>query len=220
MIIICIADIHGNVGMLKTAKKYFAGPDILLVAGDLTNMGMPFTIGNVIAELKDICPAVYAIPGNCDGHTVNKALNDANISLDRNVITTENIQFIGIGGVSATGAELADSDPFDRFLNQNSHNINKNNPIVLLTHQPAYGCKLDISKHGKHMGSPAIRQFIENTQPILAVSGHCHESLAVDKINNTTLINPGPLRAGNYARVEMDPKKAEVTNAQLLSLNG
>jgi uncharacterized protein len=40
-------------------------------------------------------------------------------------------------------------------------------------------------------GSPAVRQIIEETQPLLSLHGHIHESKGVTKIGHTVAINPG-----------------------------
>lgn len=40
-------------------------------------------------------------------------------------------------------------------------------------------------------GSPAVRQIIEETQPLLSLHGHIHESKGVTRIGHTVAINPG-----------------------------
>jgi len=40
-------------------------------------------------------------------------------------------------------------------------------------------------------GSPAVRQVIEETQPLLSLHGHIHESRGVTRIGHTVAINPG-----------------------------
>ncbi len=40
-------------------------------------------------------------------------------------------------------------------------------------------------------GSPAVRQIIEETQPLLSLHGHIHESKGVTRIGRTVAINPG-----------------------------
>jgi Icc-related predicted phosphoesterase len=57
---------------------------------------------------------------------------------------------------------------------------------VFLFHSPPYGTKLDVSVRGgmlvdhvpldRHLGSIAIRRFIEARQPLLTLHGHIHES--------------------------------------------
>ena len=45
--------------------------------------------------------------------------------------------------------------------------------------------------HEVPTGSSAVRQIIEETQPLLSLHGHIHESKGVTKIGRTVAINPG-----------------------------
>ncbi|MEN6378200.1 MAG: hypothetical protein ABFD15_01290 [Methanofastidiosum sp.] len=47
-------------------------------------------------------------------------------------------------------------------------------------------------------------------QPLVAVSGHVHESRAIDSIGKTQLLNPGPLKDGYYGIVKIDGKEVKV----------
>lgn len=42
-----------------------------------------------------------------------------------------------------------------------------------------------------HVGSEAVRKIIGETQPVLALHGHIHESPGVDRIGKTICLNPG-----------------------------
>ena len=41
------------------------------------------------------------------------------------------------------------------------------------------------------VGSHAIREAIENAQPVVALCGHIHESRATSKLGRTLVVNPG-----------------------------
>ena len=63
-------------------------------------------------------------------------------------------------------------------------------------HAPPFGTKLDIITSKEHVGSKAIRNFIEKEQPFLTLHGHIHESPRMsgsyfDKIGSTLCINVG-----------------------------
>jgi len=45
--------------------------------------------------------------------------------------------------------------------------------------------------HEVATGSPAVRQVIEEAQPLLSLHGHIHESKGVTRIGHTVAINPG-----------------------------
>ena len=42
-----------------------------------------------------------------------------------------------------------------------------------------------------HVGSTAVREVIEDVQPILSLHGHIHESRAAVRIGRTLAVNPG-----------------------------
>ena len=41
------------------------------------------------------------------------------------------------------------------------------------------------------VGSIAVRQFIEERQPLIALHGHVHESRGAEQIGRTICLNPG-----------------------------
>lgn len=67
---------------------------------------------------------------------------------------------------------------------------------ILVTHCPPYLTHLDRMMLGKHVGSQAVREFVEVTQPALSLHGHIHESPRMtghfsDRIGDTVCVNPG-----------------------------
>ena len=72
---------------------------------------------------------------------------------------------------------------------------NPGNTIYII-HAPPFNTKLDIITTGIHVGSRAVRNFIEKEQPLLTLHGHIHESPKIsgswhDKIGKTICINVG-----------------------------
>ncbi len=72
---------------------------------------------------------------------------------------------------------------------------------VLVTHAPPHETHLDVLYDGRHIGSKAIRRFIEMAQPPLSLHGHIHESprrsgSMVDSIGKTICVNPGSSLGG------------------------
>ena len=87
--------------------------------------------------------------------------------------------------------------------------------MILVTHAPPYGTKLDKIGNGKSIGSSSIRKIIEEYHPLVAISGHVHESRAIDILNNTKLLNPGPLKDGYYGIVELNKGQINVSLEEL-----
>lgn len=88
--------------------------------------------------------------------------------------------------------------------------INWNLPTIFITHNIPYNTNLDEIKdensyaYGKHFGSSIAKWFVRRYQPKFCVGGHIHEGLGKDKIDKSTIINPG---FGQDAQVLIDSKK-------------
>ena len=75
--------------------------------------------------------------------------------------------------------------------------------MIMIMHQPPKDTACDTITSGAHVGSPALRQVIEELQPLAVVTGHIHESFGKDTIGKTLVINPGSLAEGRYAVLEV-----------------
>ena len=194
MKIIALADIHGSTKYLPMISEEISNADLILIAGDITNFGGYAKAAEVIEDFRSFNPNILAVPGNCDSPGVNEYLENENMALHYRSITVGGVTFIGAclslssdGPVKKLGSLAASADR-----------------VVLVTHQPAYGTKVDDSGADHHAGNRSVRMFIEQCQPLLAVSGHIHNATDVDHIGNTTLVNPGPFGRGLYAVIQLD----------------
>ena len=67
---------------------------------------------------------------------------------------------------------------------------------VAVIHSPPYQTRCDMLFDGRHIGSRAVRAWIEQRQPLLTLHGHIHESPQLsgafcDRIGATIVVNPG-----------------------------
>jgi uncharacterized protein len=77
---------------------------------------------------------------------------------------------------------------------------------LFVAHSPPWGGALDLSDSGDHVGSRAVRAWIEDRQPLLALHGHIHEAPDrsgrwAERIGRTICINPGPSTNGSLQAV-------------------
>ena len=79
---------------------------------------------------------------------------------------------------------------------------------VFLSHQPPRNTACDLAR-GRHVGSQAIRECIEEHQPDLVLCGHIHEAIGCDRIGNSLIVNPGPWLAGNLLRLRIESGEIE-----------
>ena len=81
---------------------------------------------------------------------------------------------------------------------------------VYALHSPPFNTRCDMIAHGVHVGSHAIRRFVERHHPPLVLSGHIHESPRVsssfrDAIGQSVVVNPGQFGTSRLCGVWFDP---------------
>jgi Icc-related predicted phosphoesterase len=79
-------------------------------------------------------------------------------------------------------------------------------------------------KHAGHApvpcGSSAVREAIEQFQPVLSLHGHIHESKGAVRLGSTLALNPGSSYEEGIlqaAIVDVDPRKQKVRNYLLVN---
>jgi len=87
---------------------------------------------------------------------------------------------------------------------------------IFVLHSPPRDTLCDLIQRSVHVGSRAIRRFVEERQPPLVLSGHIHESPRVsgtyrDRVGRTTVVNPGQFGSPSVCGVWFDPLRPEET---------
>ncbi|MGH7741525.1 MAG: metallophosphoesterase family protein [Candidatus Eiseniibacteriota bacterium] len=82
---------------------------------------------------------------------------------------------------------------------------------LYVLHSPPRGTACDLIAPGQHVGSRAIRAYLERHQPALSLSGHIHESPRVsssyrDTVGRTVVVNPGQFGTSRLCGVWFDPQ--------------
>jgi len=207
MLILGISDIHGDTGNLEKIAGKVGKVDLVLVSGDLTHFGGKTQAQQVINQVKKYFPEVLAVSGNCDEREVEDYLSGEGISLNGKAKIIRGIGFLGAGFSLPcpvyTPGEVTE-EHFQKTLESASCLLPEKIPFLLVTHHPAYGTKMDFVRSGRHVGSQAIRKFIEEKKPWVCLSGHIHEATGQDILGSTILVNPGPLRLGGFVLLEVD----------------
>jgi hypothetical protein len=218
MKIIALPDLHNNLTSLSKIGN-LAKADLVLFVGDLTNGGPAQDANQVIQLVRQFNSSVLAIPGNWDTPEVENYLSQEGINLHRRHIRMEGLTFTGIGlslpGIVPTPNEITEAD-FEKFFAEIASNLIPGEPEILICHQPPYGTKNDLAQGKVHVGSKAVRAFIEHYQPLICFTGHIHEGVGIDQIGKTRIINPGPLSAGSYAYAEIT--REGVQGLEILSI--
>lgn len=189
MRILLFADVHSIKKYLDEVIKKSKNAEIIVCLGDLTNFQNKMR--SFLDELNKIGKTVLMLPGN---HEIEQ-------DLEKECSRFENIKYLHMDYyvlddyvffAYGSGGFMVDDHKFDRLAKKWDKLIVENKKIILLTHGPPYGTKIDIINK-MHVGNKSVRTFIERHQPIICASGHLHENNGKrDKIGKTIVINPGP----------------------------
>ncbi|MBO7484832.1 MAG: metallophosphoesterase family protein [Spirochaetaceae bacterium] len=221
MHLLILSDIHGDFSRAGKIEEEFKKADAVLFAGDFSKLFKTETGLPILNEVMEKNENLLAVLGNCDAPDLLKELEKKDVSVQGELVFRDGLFFAGAGGaLKFTGdtANERDEDDLmsdlqvvrDRFAEyQDSENPGRWNNLVLIVHQPPKDTKLDKITAGIHVGSPALTEFIKEYQPLLLVSGHIHESAAIDTLGNTVMINPGSFAEGKYAVVQIQKENGE-----------
>lgn len=221
MKILAVGDVHGN---YKKIMEYLKNNkvDLIIITGDITQFG-PAELGEeILNEIGSFNVPVLAIPGNCDPESIHSCIDNSRaVSIHARSLLIKDIGICGFGGSNPT--------PFDTPLEFEEVQIYEearkvmdeisNEKITLfITHAPPYGTKTDLLPSGEHAGSTSIRKIIEEYQPALNVCGHIHESVGVDKIGKTKVVNPGEISKGHGCLIQIDDAEDDPVKAEIIEL--
>jgi len=201
MKIVSFGDVHMAISQMQKIAVELATADLILLSGDLTNFGGRADAKKVVYAAKSYCPHVLALPGNVDKPDVLDFLQAEQISLHCASRQLSGLSIFGCGGSNITPfhtpLEFEDAELEAMLADAYAGVINA--PVRLMVcHTPPHATKLDRLANGTPVGSRAVRQFIEQYQPQVCITGHIHESPGVDQIGRTKVFNAGHFGAGGY----------------------
>jgi len=203
MRIIALGDIHMDTGDVAKIPAIDTA-DHIIVTGDITNYGSSQDAATVLNSLLAINSSILGVAGNLDQPDVARYLEDLGISLHGRGIMVADLGIMGLGGSNYTPFntpyEFSEQE-LGAFLAAGFSQIDPARNFILVSHTPPVKTKTDRLLNGRHVGSMAVRKFIEEKQPLLCVTGHIHESRGQDHIGRTLVLNPGMMKEGGYIEV-------------------
>jgi len=197
MKVLAFTDLHASVTNFKKlrAKIKKTKPDALLCCGDFTIFEQ--NMEEILEKINDFGVPCYLIHGNHESGPIVKRLckyldHLTYVHLTPVVLGKHTIVAHGGGGFYGQGEHLDRDEEFDKWVKRNKRKIK--HPLIFLSHAPPAFTKLDFIDYlEEHVGCPSYTDFIEEFEPLLALSGHIHESFNMKQKKGKTLIaNPGP----------------------------
>jgi putative phosphoesterase len=197
-LLVC-SDLHGSseAARMVEAASLEASYDAVVICGDFTTLGSTSFVSDFLASMKT---RVLAVPGNCDHPDTVAILERANASVHNMRVSLHGWNFFGFGGGLPSDSGMPfeiEEDIVERSLR--SVAISEG---IMVTHMPAYGMN-DLTRAGLSLGSEGILRVAKEFKPVLALSGHVHESRGKVLTMDTTFVNPGPAKNGLYASVQV-----------------
>lgn len=208
MKILAISDIHGEKRFFKSASDLIESVDIVVISGDITSNGKIEEAEEIISAIEKFNSNILAVHGNWDKIEILDFLIEKGYNLHSDGKIVNNVGFFGVGGSSKTPmntfTEYSEEDLFE-FLESGYEKVKDAEKIVMVSHTPPKNTR-DRTFLGLRGGSTSIREFIINNHVELAIVGHIHEASGYVDLNSTTIINPGSLRKGKCAVIDLQEK--------------
>jgi Icc-related predicted phosphoesterase len=189
--LLLFSDLHADPKSIRNLLKRSAFVDVLVGAGDFGNVRRDLQM--CIDELRTFDKPAVLVPGNNEStEELEKACHvwpSAHV-LHGSGVVISGIQFFGIGG----GIPVTPFGPWSYdFTEEEANELLQNCPpgCVLVSHSPPKGA-VDKAGGGQSLGSIAVRDAVERTQPLLVVCGHIHASGGQHTtIGRTAVVNAG-----------------------------
>jgi len=201
-----VTDVHGDFAAVTRALGRIGAVDVLIVGGDITTKGTPEDVARAVAGWQPLAARLLAVAGNMDSVAIDARLANLGVSLDARGVIIGDIGFFG----ASSGPKSPLHTPYEITEEQIAERIESGFAAVkdcrikiFSPHVPPANTACDRIHSGLHVGSTAVRAFIERAQPDLVLCGHIHESRGEDRIGRSHIVNPGPITQGHYAVAEI-----------------
>jgi hypothetical protein len=205
MRIVAFADMHGAFDRVTAVLRRVPAVDVALIAGDITTNGTPADVERAMAAWRPLVPRLFAVAGNMDSPAIDAELVRLGVSLDG---CCQRVGVVGFFGCSAapisigTPYELPEAEIAAR-AERGFSQAQGAGELVFVPHAPPLGT-VDRAGSGQHVGSRAVRSFVERAQPALVICGHIHEARGQQRLGASLVVNCGPAASGHYCVAVQD----------------
>lgn len=213
MLILAFGDIHMDIRAVERIPEIDRA-DCVVITGDLTVLGGRPEARRVLDAVAARNPRLYAQIGNMDRREVDDLLSEEGINLNGRGVVLGGVGLFGLGGSNptpfGTPSEFSEEE-MARRLRQAYEAVKEAPRRILFSHAPPKRTRLDRVRFGMHVGSRAVRQFLEATPCDACVCGHIHEAAGTDRVGSCVVVNPGMAGRGGYARIVVGPGGVEAS---------
>jgi len=218
MNILALTDIHGSYKKAADIIRTVSA-DIVLIGGDLTTVGSVREVEQALKEFSAITNKLLCVAGNMDLPEHDDLFTRLGLSINGRGVMIDDVGFFGVSGGPYsplhTPYELSEEE-ISRRIEAGYGNIQQSRVKVFVPHAPPYATKVDIIHSGLHVGSAAVRDFIDREKPDVVICGHIHEARGLDSIGRTQIANCGPAASGYFTTIEIN-NEIVITNHSFAS---
>ncbi|MGE4265323.1 MAG: metallophosphoesterase family protein [Desulfovibrio sp.] len=208
---IVVGDVHESLGVFERLPGV-GQAEALIISGDLTTRGGPGKADAVLEAALRANPRVLAQLGNMDqpGVTTHLAARGMNIHREARLLAP-GLALMGVGWSTptpfGTPSETSEEQLAAWLDETHAKAITLAGPagrVLAVIHNAPHGTRLDLLPSGAHVGSTAVRSFLESAQPDVCVCGHIHEARGEERLGRCHVLNPGALASGGFVRVSLE----------------
>jgi uncharacterized protein len=201
-----VVDVHDRFDAVPRVLAALGDVDVLLVGGDLTNLGTPDDAARAIELWRPLAPTLLAVAGNMDSPAIDGRLVELGVSMDGTGTVVDDVGFAGVSAAPLSPLHTPYEVPDDELAGRGERallDIAAARVRIFCPHAPPHGTACDRLRSGEHVGSPGLRRLVERERPDVVLCGHIHESRGLDELGASRIANPGPVGAGHCALVEV-----------------
>jgi Icc-related predicted phosphoesterase len=189
MKVVAISDLQGQ--CVKVKPEMLPPADILIIAGDLTNLG---TVSELAIFDSWLGTLSYRYKLYCAGNHdlgLARTINGRTFFKHGTYLENELIEIEGLKIYGSPISECGEYAPYWEFCNESYiERVVENIPQcdILVTHGPAYGT-LDSAPSDLHIGSKVLLDRLNQIKPQAHIFGHCHLSYGKLRKDGVLFIN-------------------------------
>jgi len=180
------------------------GFDAMIIGGDVTTHGTIKEASEAIRSFQSFGKPLFVVAGNMDLPAFDALYEDLGVNINGKGAALGDAGIFGIAGSPFTPMhtpyEISEAE-IEQRAESGWRDVQNLRRTIFVPHAPPHGTKLDRIHIGTHVGSKAVREFVDRHQPDVLVCGHIHEARGTDQLGKTVLANCGPANKGFYASI-------------------
>jgi len=204
--ILALSDVHGSYDRANKLIRENPHADAVIIGGDLTTCGSATEAEEAVRLFESNKKPLFVVAGNMDPVDIDATFDRLRVSVNAKGMNFKEVGIFGVSGSPATPMhtpnEIAEEEIARRAM-AGWKDVSASRWKIFVPHAPPRDTNVDKVLLGKHVGSSAVRTFIEQHQPDVVVCGHIHEARGIDAVGRTQIVNCGQAGKGYYAVIHL-----------------